>query len=95
MLVKYTRLAEAAYLEAVSYLRERNPSAARDFVLEVRKREEQLLAFPLSGSYVPEFPTSVYKQVFVKPYRFFYRVEDDTVWIVAIYYERQIPAAPN
>jgi toxin ParE1/3/4 len=31
----------------------------------------------------------------LSPYRFFYRVVDDTVWIVAVWHARQLPQEPD
>jgi len=89
--VKFTPSAENEFYSAVAYLLERNPTAADNFLDRVDKAIERLEAFPESGSYIPEFPSSDYRQVFPTPYRFFYRIKNGVVWITAVYYERQIP----
>jgi plasmid stabilization system protein ParE len=40
---------------------------------------------------LPEFPDTHYREVIVAPYRFFYRVKDNVVWIVAVWHGAQIP----
>ena len=91
MEVLFTPIAKKEFLAAVAYLLDRNPTAASNFLDRVDAQISQLEQFPESGSFIPEFPNSGYRQVFSKPYRFFYRIKDDAVWITAVYYERQIP----
>jgi len=71
--VRFTPSGRAQFLAAVTYIRADNPDAARRF----RHRAEQMLRrlerFPNSGRKVPEFPDLPYREVIVKPYRFFYR----------------------
>jgi plasmid stabilization system protein ParE len=50
--------------------------------------------FPDSGRVVPEFPDLQFREVIVDPYRFFYRVRGDTVWVVAAWHGAQLPDAP-
>jgi toxin ParE1/3/4 len=35
------------------------------------------------------------RQSIVAPYRFFYRVKGDTVWVVAIWHGAQLPEEPS
>ena len=51
--------------------------------------------FTPSGRVLPEFPRLPYREVVVAPYRFFYRVADRTVWIVAVWHGAQIPQEPK
>jgi toxin ParE1/3/4 len=44
---------------------------------------------------VPEFPGLPYREVIVKPYRFFYRPLADTAWIVAVWHGAQRPERPR
>ena len=32
-----------------------------------------------------EFPELPYREVYIKPYRFFYRIREDKVWMVALW----------
>ena len=80
---------------AVSYIRRDKPSAARRF----RRRAETVLRrlerFPESGRKIPEFPDLPHREVIVAPCRFFYRVKDDTVWIVSVWHGAQLPSEPE
>ena len=69
--------------------------AAVDFIDRVEDICDQLALFPDSGSHIPEFPDTLYRQVFARPYRLFHRVEDETVWITALYHDRKQPTEPE
>ena len=49
---------------------------------------------PEPADLVTEFPNLPYREVYVQPYRFFYKVVEKTVWIVAVWHGAQIPEAP-
>lgn len=95
MQVRFVPSARAQFLSALAWIRRDNPTAAQAF----RERAGQVLGrladFPLSGRVVPEFPDLPYREVIVKPYRFFYRVRGDTVWIVAVWHGAQLPSEPS
>jgi plasmid stabilization system protein ParE len=44
---------------------------------------------------VPEFPDLPYREVIVSPYRFFYRIKEATVWVVAVCHGAQPPEEPH
>lgn len=76
---------------AVAYINRDNPDAAARF----RQRSEQVLRrleqFPESGRIAPEFPDLPYREVVVRPYRFFYRVKETVVWVVAVWHGLNCP----
>jgi plasmid stabilization system protein ParE len=55
----------------------------------------RLADYPESGRVLPEFPDLPFREVVVSPYRFFYRVKDDGVWVVAAWHSAQIPGDPE
>ena len=91
MKVRFAASARDQFLAAIAYIRRDKPGAAVHF----RKRTEasltRLQRFPASGRVIAEFPELPYREVVVPPYRFFYRVKGDTVWIVAVWHSAQIP----
>lgn len=95
MKVQFTPSARTEFLSALSYIRRDKPSAAVNF----RNRAENILRrlenFPESGRTIPEFPELSYREVIISPYRFFYKIKIDTVWIVAVWYEAQLPKKPT
>jgi len=89
--VRFTPSARAQFLSALTFIRRDKPAAAIRF----RDRTETILrrleGFPESGRVVPEFPDLPYREVIIPPYRFFYRIKGDVVWIVAVWHGAQLP----
>ena len=79
----------------MAYIRSDNRSDAARF----RKRAEKTLkrreTFPDSGRRLPEFPDLPHREIIVPPYRFFYRVVEDTVWIIGVWHGAQLPDKPR
>lgn len=95
MKVRFTSSARTQFLSALTYIRRDSPVAALNF----RERAETVLRrleeFPNSGRVVPEFPELPYREVIISPYRFFYRVKGEIVWIVAVWHGAQLPEEPK
>lgn len=91
MKVRFTPTGRVQFLAALEYIRQDRPSAAARFRQRTEKILRRLLKFPESGRAIPEFPDLPYREVIVPPYRFFYRVEGRTVWIVAVWHSAQLP----
>lgn len=72
-------------LEAIAeYIALDKPSAAQALVEKVFKTVERLADFPLSGRFIPELEHPQYRELIVKPCRIFYRVNNDTVYILHV-----------
>ncbi|HEV8308641.1 MAG TPA: type II toxin-antitoxin system RelE/ParE family toxin [Methylomirabilota bacterium] len=95
MEVRFTPSGRAQFLAAVAYIRSADPGAARGFRRQAERLLRRLERFPRSGRIIPEFPDLPYREVIVRPYRFFYRAEGKTVWIVAVWHGAQRPARPR
>jgi plasmid stabilization system protein ParE len=93
--IRFTPSARREFLEALDFIRRDSPAAADGMLARSADGLAQLRDFPESGRVVPEFPELPYREVLVDPYRFFYRVMDDAVWIVAVWHDRQLPALPE
>ncbi|RJQ51611.1 MAG: type II toxin-antitoxin system RelE/ParE family toxin [Actinobacteria bacterium] len=91
MKIVFTPAARSQFLAALAYIREDSPSAAAAFHRKAEGSLSKLKRFPESGRPLPEFPDLPFREVIVKPYRFFYRVKDDAVWIVAVWHGAQLP----
>jgi toxin ParE1/3/4 len=59
------------------------------------KTLSRLKRFPESGRIIPEFSDLPFREVIVRPYRFFYKVKDGTVWIIAVWHSAQLPEDPE
>jgi toxin ParE1/3/4 len=93
--VRFTPSARSQFLAALAYIAHDNPGAA----LALRRRAGEALGrlerFPEAGRVVPEFPDLAFREVVLAPYRFFYRVKEDTAWVVAVWHSAQIPGEPG
>lgn len=60
------------------------PEAAAGLVKRIFSTVDRLGRFPDSGHVPPEIPNSIYREVFVRPCRIFYRQENSVVLIVHV-----------
>jgi toxin ParE1/3/4 len=95
MKLDFTPSAEEEFVEAVEYIYQENPKAALVFHQKAGKILQRLKQFPESGRYLPEFPGLPYREVIVSPYRFFYRLSGNTVWVVALWHFSQDVKQPT
>jgi toxin ParE1/3/4 len=93
--ILFTPTARRQFLEAIAYIHKDNPSAAVSFRQKAEKTLSRLREFPDSGRLLPEFLDLPFREVIVRPYRFFYRTKDKTVWIVAVWHGAQLPDEPE
>jgi len=89
--VLFAPSARLQFLGAIACVRLGNPAAASDFRDKAEKSLSRLKKFPESGRLLPEFSDLPFREVVVPPYRFFHRVKDQTVWIVAVWHGAQLP----
>jgi len=92
--IVFTPSARDQFLRALAYIRRDKPSAAVSFRHQAEKTLARLQDYPESGRTLPEFPDTHYREVIVSPYRFFYRVKENVVWIVAVGHDAQLPDSP-
>ena len=95
MKVRFTSSAKAQFLSALAYIRRDSPQAAINFRNRAETVLRRLEQFPTSGRVVPEFPELPYREVVITPYRFFFRVKGEIVWIVAVWHGAQLPQEPT
>ena len=95
MKIQFTPSARRQFLAALQYIRRDDPRAARNFRKKAELHLRRLGRFPESGRVVPEFPDLPHREVIVAPDRFFYRVDDRKVWIVAVWHGAQLPDDPS
>ena len=95
MKVLFTPSARKAFLSALEYIRRDDPGAAKRFRFKAEEIIRRLEDFPVSGRIIPEFPELPFREVVVPPYRFFYRIKENVVWIAAVWHGAQIPTEPD
>jgi toxin ParE1/3/4 len=93
--IKFTPSAKTQFLTALAYIGNDKPSAALNFRNRAEKILRRLEDFPESGRIIPEFPDLTYREVIVSPYRFFYKIKADVIWIVAVWHGAQLPKLPS
>lgn len=93
--VVFTPAARAQFLAALAYIRADNPAAAAALREQAAASLSRLRDYPESGRVLPEFPDLPFREVVVAPYRFFYRLKSDAVWIVAVRHSAQLPGDPE
>jgi toxin ParE1/3/4 len=81
MKVKFTLSARGQFLDALEYIAKDNPLAAQRVRVRVEKALKRLTTFPNSGRRIPEFPELPHRELIVDPYRMFYRVEGNVLWV--------------
>jgi toxin ParE1/3/4 len=95
MKVRFTPSARGQLFDGLEHVKSENPFAAAALLERVKRSLRRLTTFPLSGRKISEFPELAHREVIVAPYRFFYRVERSTVWIVAVWHGAQLPVSPE
>jgi plasmid stabilization system protein ParE len=93
--ILFTPTGRRQFLDAIAYIHRDNPSAAAAFRQKAEKKLTRLKEFPDSGRLLPEFPDLPFREVIVSPYRFFYKVKDKTVWVIAVWHGAQLPDEPG
>jgi toxin ParE1/3/4 len=81
--VLFTPAAREQFLAALAYIAAEDPVAARNLRDRAAVSLSRLADYPESGRVLPELLDLPFREVVVAPYRFFYRVKDDAVWVVA------------
>jgi len=94
MSLRFTPAGRTQFLEAVSYILKDNPAALMRFRKRAERALRRLRRFPESGRLIPEFPDLPFREMIVPPYRFFYRRERNTIWVVACWHGAQLSAEP-
>jgi len=87
--VRFTPSARQQFLHGLAYIRRDKPSAARHFRQRTARVLRRIEDFPHAGCPIPEFPELPHREIIMSSYRFFYRVEKKTVWIVAVWHSAQ------
>ena len=70
--------------EIAEYIALDKPGAAADLVKRVFSAVEQLEQFPDSGHVPSELPNSIYRELYVRPCRIFYRQDGDIVLVIHV-----------
>ncbi|MDO3376851.1 type II toxin-antitoxin system RelE/ParE family toxin [Geoalkalibacter halelectricus] len=75
--------------EIAEYIALDKPQAASRLVKEIFSTVERLERFPDSGHVPSELPNSIYRELYVRPCRIFYRRDGNRVFIVHVMREER------
>jgi len=90
--VQWTSSAKEDLLNIVVYIKEDSPTAARDVYGKIKEKARSSNLFPLKGRVVPELQKegiTIYRELVASPWRIMYKVDNDTVYIMAVFDSRQ------
>ena len=90
--VKWTSNAKEDLLNIVDYIKKDSLSSARKIYEQIKEKAQSSNFFPLRGRVVPELlkeGITIYRELIVEPWRVMYKIENDTVYIMAIFDSRQ------
>jgi addiction module RelE/StbE family toxin len=90
--IKWTSNAKEDLLNIVDYIKKDSVSAARKVYEQIKEKAQSSNLFPLRGRVVPELlkeGITIYRELIVQPWRIMYKIENDTVYIMAIFDSRQ------
>ena len=91
MKVTYTEEAIADLVEAITYLNERNPSAAASLDAEIAQCIERLSAREFDGPVSRLRSGVVVRSWAVSPFRIYYQRHPDELLIVRVYHQTRRP----
>jgi len=92
LLLTWTSNAKEDLLSIVDRIKKDSVSAARNVYEHLKEKAHLINTFPLRGRVVPELQKegiTIYRELMVHPWRMMYKIENDTVYIMAIFDSRQ------
>ncbi len=90
--VQWTESAKDDLLSIVAYIKEDSPSMAREIYQKIKEKAHSSNFSPLRGRVVPELQKegiTMYRELISSVWRIIYKVDNDTVYIMAIFDSRQ------
>jgi len=90
--VEWTSNAKEDLLNIVDYIKKDSLSATRKVYGKIKEKAQSSNFFPLKGRVVPELQKegiTIYRELIEQPYRIMYKIENDTIYIMAIFDSRQ------
>ncbi len=90
--VQWTLNAKGDLLNIVAYIKEESPTIAREIYQKIKDKANSSNLFPLKGRVVPELQKegiTMYRELISSPWRIIYKMDNDTVYIMAIFDSRQ------
>jgi len=90
--VQWTSNAKEDLLNIITYIKEDSPTIARETYQKIKKKANSSNFLPLRGRLVPELQKegiTMYRELISSPWRIMYKVNNNTIYIMAIFDSRQ------
>lgn len=90
--VFWVDIAQKDLNEIIEYIADDSPESALKVFNKIKSKSETLSSFPEKGRIVPElkyFNVLNFRELIVSPWRIVYKIEKQSVYIVAIYDSRR------
>ena len=90
--VKWTSNAKDDLLNIIDYIKQDSINAAREVYERIKEKAQSSNFLPLRGRVVPELQQkgiTIYRELIENPWRIMYKIENDTIYIMAIFDSRQ------
>ncbi len=90
--VKWTSNAKEDLLNIVDYIKQDSVESARKVYKQIKDKAHSSNFFPFRGRVVPELHRkgiTIYRELIENPWRIMYKIENDTIYIMAIFDSRQ------
>lgn len=90
--VTWTSNAKEDLLNIVAYIKEDSPTIAKEVYEKIKKKANSSNFFPFKGRVVPELQKegiTMYRELISSPWRIIYKIDSDTIYIMAIFDSRQ------
>ena len=90
--VRWTSNAKEDLLNIVAHIKEDSPTIAKEVYRKIKDKADSSHFFPLRGRVVPELQKegiTIYRELVASPWRIMYKVDGDTVYIMAIFDSRR------
>jgi toxin ParE1/3/4 len=84
IVIVITETAYADLEDIENYIAQDSPAIARNFILRIFDKIEQLYEYPLSGKSVPEIKNHTIRELLLNKYRTIYQINGDKINIVRI-----------
>ena len=85
--VLWTPTAKHDLVEIVRYISADSVSSAKKVAKSIKKKAQDLTTLPERGRIVPELQNVgilIYRELIVKPWRIIYRIQQNTVYVLAV-----------
>jgi len=85
--ILWTNTATLDLEEIIDYISEESIQTARKILIKIKEKINVISNLPKKGRIIPElrdFNITKYREFIIKPWRIFYKIEDNTIYILSV-----------